>query len=164
MSEMDDLLAKCNETIADVPADGTGLEVPPGTYIASIAQCEICQSKQSKRVHIKMPFEIQNTKFKGLTKWSYDLRFTDTQGNPDGKGMSFFKLACVRLGLQAPSTIEEAGEVVAQFGGRVCEIEITKSGDFINTRIIRLIHENYFKWLDEGANTDQPNLTADKEW
>ena len=164
MSEMDDLLKACDATMADIPADGTGLEVPPGKYIASVGQCEICQSKQSKRVHIKMPFEIQDTKFKGLTKWSYDLRFTDTEGNPDMKGMSFFKLACIRLGLPAPSTVEEAGGVVAQFSGRVCEIEITKSGEFINTRIIRLIHENYFKWIDEGEKSSAGPEIDDKAW
>lgn len=164
MAEMDDLLKACDETFSDIPSDGTGLEVPPGVYIACIRDAEITQSKSSKRVHVKVPYEILNTKYKGLTKWSYDLRFTDTEGNPDQRGMSYFKLACLRLGLEAPSSIAEAGDCVAKFHNRVCEIEVVKNGEFVNTNIIRLIHPNYFKWLEEGEPVKPKASSDDTAW
>lgn len=166
MVDMDGLLKGLDETYENSEAIEDG-KLPEGDYLVRVGQSEICKSKSSERIHVKMPVEVVTGKFKGMFHYSYDLRFTDTDGAADERAMGYFKAACQKMQIPVPSRVSEAGEAVMQFENRVLEIRLVQNGDFTNMRIVRLIHPDYEKWIEEGAEIptrQEGTRTTKKEW
>jgi len=165
-SEMDKLLDACNDTFENTAAaPDVGAKLPEGEYIFCINDAEICKSKSSERIHIKMECQVADGEYESWKHWSYDLRFTDSGGAPDSMAMGYFKLACQTLGLGTPGSMEDARACVQKMPNRVFIGQIVQSGDFTNMRIRRLVHENSVVWV--GADKpmpDEANRANDAGW
>lgn len=161
---MDNLLANLDETYQSAEASEGGLELPAGDYVFWVKEAQVVQAKSSDKIQVKMQVVVvDGGKYNNMPHYSYDLRFTDKNGQPDMRAMGFFKLACQRLGLLPPSTMQDAPETVSKMVDRVFKGRIVVSGDFRNLRIDSLIHENYIKWVEQGAPM-ATKPSADKDW
>ncbi|MEO5366712.1 MAG: hypothetical protein H7831_10225 [Magnetococcus sp. WYHC-3] len=149
---LNELLGNCDRVMqeADNAGDG-GFQLKEGEYIFAVNSAEICKAKNSDRIQVKLVVTVASGPFNGFTHYSYDMRFTDAEGNPDLRAMGFAQLACSKMGLGAPRTMEEFGVAISKFENRVFIGEIKRSKEFTNLRIVRLLHENHSQWVLEGS-------------
>lgn len=150
--EMDSLLNNLNESFgkANVNENG-GFELPDGEYLFIITSAEICKSKSSDRIHVKLALKIADGAYVGVPHYSYDIRFTDSEGVADLRAIGFAKLACQKLGLGMPNSMDDFRDAVSKFPERVFLGNVRTSNGFTNTNIVRLIHENHTQWVAEGC-------------
>lgn len=162
---LDDLLNNLDDAYNAAEASDSGLELPAGDYVFWVKDAEVCKSNSSDRIHVKMEcVVVDDSKYKNMSHYSYDLRFTNTDGTPDMRAMGFFKLACQKLGIVPASTAKEAPESVAKMVGRVFHGTIVVKGDFRNLRIKKLVHDNYNKWVEQGCPMDSTGPEQAKGW
>lgn len=164
MADINDLLGNLDDAYQNA-SDSGGLELDPGHYIMRVKEAEIVKAKNSDRVQVKMHLVVvDESKWKNMDHYSYDLRFTDKDGIPDLRAMGFFKLACTKMGMTPPATIKEAPEAVGRMVDRVIKVELKKNGDFLNTRINALVHPNFMKWVEAGCPVDNPTQSPGDGW
>lgn len=166
-NNMDALLGNLDDSYQSAEASEGGFELPAGEYTFWVKEAEVCQAKSSEKIHVKMQVVVvDDSKYRNVPHYSYDLRFTDKEGQPDVRAMGFFKLACQKLGLLPPSTMKDAPEAVAKMVDRVFAgaIVISKDGKFRNLRINRLLHDNYTKWVEQGCPMGPATAAKSKDW
>lgn len=163
--DMEGALNNLDQTFAKTEAAGEdGFKLPEGEYTFMIKNAEIRKAKSSARIHVMLHCVVAEGTHEGTPHYSYDLRFTDTGGKPDAQAMSFFKLACQRLGLGTPSDMSEARQAVDMMTNRVFSGRLKKNGDFLNLSILRLIHDNHTQWVTEGCPMPQAANRAADGW
>lgn len=156
--ELEGMLSNLDESMKRVAVnDKGGFSIPDNEYVMVINSAEIKKAQSSDRIHVQLDCMILVGEYQSMPVRSYDLRFTDAQGQPDMRSMGYFKLACQRLGLGQPGSIEDARDAVGSMPLRVFVGRIKNSGDFMNLTVIRLIHENHGKWVHEGSVLDGMN-------
>jgi hypothetical protein len=151
------MLGNLDESMKRVEVnDKGGFAIPDNEYVMLINTAEIKKAQSSDRIHIQLDCVILDGEYQGMPVRSYDLRFTDAQGQPDMRSMGYFKLACRRLGLGQPSGMEEARDAVGLMPLRVFIGRVKNSGDFMNLTVVRLIHESHPAWIASGSPVDSP--------
>lgn len=166
--DMEKMLGNLDEAFKQATVNERGgFELPEGDYVMVINSAVICKANTSDRIHVKMAVTIADGEYVGVPYYSYDLRFTNKDGVKDLQAIGFVKLACMKLGLGVPESMDDFRACLEKFPNRVFAGRIKKSGEYTNLMILRLINESHTKWIEEGSpvdNSETTGRTRDQGW
>lgn len=132
-----------------------GFELPDDDYVMVVDSAVICKANSSDRIHVKLAVTVVDGDYVGVPHYSYDIRFTDKDGVRDLRAIGFAKLACQKLGLGLPDSMDDFRACIEKFPNRVFVGRIKHNDQYVNLMILRLIHENHTQWIAEGSPADK---------
>ena len=134
------------------PITASFSNIPDGDYIGDIKEMKLGESKKG-RIQVTLDWEIADGDFAGkVQKQFYGL--SDDKGNPDEKGMGYFKNVCEVVGVDLPEDLnlwQETFDTFVASNTSLFEITAKEKGGYVNV-YVNGVSEEYSKGT-EGAET-----------
>ena len=144
------------------PITASFSNIEDGDYIGDIKEIKLGEAKKG-RIQVVFDWEIADGEFAGkVQKQFYGI--SDDKGNPDEKGMGYFKNVCEVIGLDLPEDLNLWQEVMDEYVSNntgLFEITAKANGQYTNIFVNGL--SEYTKGEEETVEQEEEEETTAEE-